>query len=103
MSVGEVLNSGAITSEFVRLMLACLFESNSDRVAAQVGIKSCLANLLLSSAYDILVRRLCVWTVGKLSLWRVRGLRVLTFKLFLLFNSLHICVICVCVDVFICS
>ena len=53
MSIGEVLNSGAITSEFVRLMLACLFESNSDRVAAQVGLTFCLANVLLSSAFTV--------------------------------------------------
>ena len=51
MSVGEVLNSGAITSVFVRVVLSCVFESNSERVAAQVGTTSCLTNLFLSSAF----------------------------------------------------
>ena len=51
MSVGEVSNSGAITSVFVRVILSCVFDSNSERVAAQVGITSCLANRLLSSDF----------------------------------------------------
>ena len=51
MSVGEVLKSGAITSGFVRGILSCVFDSNSERVAAQMGITSCLANRLLSSAF----------------------------------------------------
>ena len=51
MSVGEVLNSGAITSVCGRVILSCVFESNSEPVAAQVGIRSCLANRLLSSAF----------------------------------------------------
>ena len=52
MSVCEVLNSGAITSLFVRVILSCVFDSNSERVAAQVGITSCLLNRLLSSAFN---------------------------------------------------
>ena len=48
MSVGEVLNSGAVTSVFVRVILSCVFDSTSERVAAQVGITTCLADSLLS-------------------------------------------------------
>ena len=33
------------------MILSCVFESNSEPVAAQVGIRSCLANSLLSSAF----------------------------------------------------
>ena len=51
MSLGEVLNSGAITSVFVRAILSCVFYSNSEQVAAQMGIPFCLANRLLSSAF----------------------------------------------------
>ena len=51
MSAGEVLNSGAITSVFVRMILSCVFDSNSERVAAQVCITSYLANRLRSSAF----------------------------------------------------
>ena len=51
MSVGKVLNSGAITSVCVRVMLSCVFDSNTERVAAQVGITSCLASRLLSSDF----------------------------------------------------
>ena len=31
MSVGEVLNSGAITSVFARVILLCVFDSNGER------------------------------------------------------------------------
>ena len=51
MSVGEALNSGAITSVFVRVILSCVFDSNSERVASQVGITACLANRLISSTF----------------------------------------------------
>ena len=51
MSLGEVLKSGAITSVFVRAILSCVYYSNSEQVAAQMGIPFCLANRLLSSAF----------------------------------------------------
>ena len=51
MSVGEVLNSGAFTSVFVQVIFSCVFDSNRERVAAQVAITFCLANRLLSSAF----------------------------------------------------
>ena len=38
---------------FVRVILSCVFDSNSGRVAAQVGITSCLANRLLSPAFTV--------------------------------------------------
>ena len=42
--VGEVLNSGAITSVFVRTWLCEDCDSSSDLVASQVGITSSFAN-----------------------------------------------------------
>ena len=49
MSAGEVLNSGAISSVFVQVVLLCVFDSNSKRVAAQMGITSYWANRLLAN------------------------------------------------------
>ena len=51
MSVGEVLNRGAIVSVFVRVILSCVFESSRELVAAQVGMASFFANLFLSSVF----------------------------------------------------
>ena len=55
MSVGEVLNRGAITSVFVRVILSCVFESSRERVAARIGMTFFFANLFLSSVLPTLI------------------------------------------------
>ena len=51
MSVGEVLKSGAISQYLSEWYFHVCLTATVRRVAAQVGITSCLANSLLSCFY----------------------------------------------------